>query len=213
MRLLTSYLARVVRHTDAGRAFDASVDPTEARKATVRRFGRSDRRAQERGCKCRLTAPRKRCDSGTSRNPDECAPPVNPSRRPRLRSRHGRRGMNRGPRGGIGRRREPCRRLMVARQADACSLSREPWDGVQLRGQKFDFGPPPGSAGFSVTDARPGRGRRPPSQPRSDRARARRGAGQTSRRTRRPGGRMPWRDAAPPPPGTGRLGNRTQRGR
>jgi hypothetical protein len=32
--------------TRAGRLYDASVDPTDARKATVRRFGRSDRRAQ-----------------------------------------------------------------------------------------------------------------------------------------------------------------------
>jgi hypothetical protein len=32
-------------NTDAGRAFDVSVDPTDARKPTVRRFGRSDRRA------------------------------------------------------------------------------------------------------------------------------------------------------------------------
>jgi hypothetical protein len=32
----------------AGRLADASVDPTEARKATVRRFGRSHRRAQRR---------------------------------------------------------------------------------------------------------------------------------------------------------------------
>jgi len=33
--------------TRAGRLADASVDPTEARKATVRRFGRSDRSNRE----------------------------------------------------------------------------------------------------------------------------------------------------------------------
>jgi hypothetical protein len=43
-------LARVgpTTPTRARRLFDASVDPTDARKATVRRFGRSDRPAQQR---------------------------------------------------------------------------------------------------------------------------------------------------------------------
>jgi hypothetical protein len=50
----------------------------------------------------------------------------------------------------------------VARQADPSSLARERWGEVQLRGRKFDFGPPPSCAGFSVTAARPGRGWRPP---------------------------------------------------
>jgi DNA invertase Pin-like site-specific DNA recombinase len=34
-----------LRHDDLKPAFDASVDQTDARKATVRRFGRSERRA------------------------------------------------------------------------------------------------------------------------------------------------------------------------
>src|SRR5262249_34146456 len=43
-----AYLARFgpTTPTRAGRLADASVDPTEARKAAVRRFGRSDRSAQ-----------------------------------------------------------------------------------------------------------------------------------------------------------------------
>jgi DNA invertase Pin-like site-specific DNA recombinase len=32
-----------LRHDDLKPAFDASVDPTDARNATIRRFGRSDR--------------------------------------------------------------------------------------------------------------------------------------------------------------------------
>jgi hypothetical protein len=38
-----------LRHDELKPAFDASVDPTEARKATARRFGRSDGRAVEKG--------------------------------------------------------------------------------------------------------------------------------------------------------------------
>jgi len=37
-----------LEHDDLKPAFDASVDPTDARKATVRRFGQSDRSTQGR---------------------------------------------------------------------------------------------------------------------------------------------------------------------
>jgi len=65
-----------------------------------------------------------------------------------LRSWHGRTGMNRGPHGGIGRQREPYWRQMAARQAFPPSLARERSGGIQPRGQKFDFDPFPGCAGF-----------------------------------------------------------------
>jgi hypothetical protein len=46
---------RSITPTRARRPFDASVDHTNARKATVRRFGRSDRRAQGHRLACLLT--------------------------------------------------------------------------------------------------------------------------------------------------------------
>jgi hypothetical protein len=58
-------LARVGRPptpTRAGRLADASVDPTEARKATVRRFGRSDRSAQRIGLGPALSSCRSRAE-------------------------------------------------------------------------------------------------------------------------------------------------------
>jgi len=59
---------RVVGPTRAGRLADASVDPTDARKATVRRFGRSDRRAQRRARIARRCLVRATCQRlvGTS---------------------------------------------------------------------------------------------------------------------------------------------------
>jgi len=45
----TPPLLRSIRPTRATTSLAASVDPTDARKATVRRFGRSHRRAQRAG--------------------------------------------------------------------------------------------------------------------------------------------------------------------
>jgi hypothetical protein len=65
---MKSTLARVgpLTPTRARRLFDVSVDQTDARKATIRRFGRSDRGAQVD----RLTL--RSIDPTDARNPDSC---------------------------------------------------------------------------------------------------------------------------------------------